>query len=100
MASDNPSPLSRENPSPTATAAGAAQRRLHASTYTSLRGVRCETQDGAVVLRGRVASFYLKQLAQEAVRHADAACSIVNELEVAACRISHTAQRGNPDRVG
>lgn len=60
-----------------------AQQRLHVSAYASaLHDVQCKAEGDAMVLRGRVSSFYFKQLAQEVVRKADGACRIVNELEV------------------
>jgi len=45
-----------------------AMRRLQASAYSELRGIRCSLQDGALVLDGIVSSYYLKQLAQTALR--------------------------------
>lgn len=67
-------------------AASIAKRSLRCGPYAVLRNVDCETRDGdgAVVLRGRVSSYYFKQLAQEAVRRTDASrrLRIVNELEV------------------
>jgi hypothetical protein len=45
-----------------------AQRRLQASAYSELREVKCSLQDGTLVLDGTVSSFYLKQLAQTALR--------------------------------
>lgn len=44
--------------------------------------LRFETCDGRVVLRGVVASYFQKQMAQEAVRRIDGVCDISNELEV------------------
>ncbi len=46
------------------------------------RKLRFERQDGRVVLRGVVSSYYQKQLAQEAVRRLDGIEQIENELEV------------------
>ncbi len=59
-----------------------AERRLQASRYAALRSIRCEFHDGVLVLHGRVASFYLKQLAQELVRHLDGVDVIANAVEV------------------
>jgi len=70
-------------PSPSAKTAGAVQQQLRTSAYVALRDVRCVADEGVVVLRGRVPSFHLKQLAQEVVRHTDGECRIVNDLEVA-----------------
>ena len=46
------------------------------------RKLHFEHQDGRVVLRGIVNSFYQKQLAQEAVRRVDGVDHIENQLEV------------------
>lgn len=46
------------------------------------RRVHFETQQGRVVLRGTVSSYYHKQLAQEAVRGLEGVDSIENRLEV------------------
>ena len=46
------------------------------------RRVHFETQEGRVVLRGTVSSYYHKQLAQEAVRRLQGVDSIENQLEV------------------
>ena len=41
-----------------------AQRRLRAAGREGLRSVECQWQDGTLVLRGIVPTYYLKQLAQ------------------------------------
>lgn len=64
------------------TATAVVQQRLRASSYPALRDVQCELIAGALVLRGRVSSFYFKQLAQEVARKADGGQAIVNELDV------------------
>jgi osmotically-inducible protein OsmY len=50
--------------------------------YVSRRNLSCETNGGRVVLRGRVQSYFQKQMAQETVRHIDGIVSIENCLEV------------------
>jgi hypothetical protein len=62
--------------------AQAAERRVQASPHFALRSVSCDYDKGILVLRGRVASYYLKQLAQEAVRKLDGVVVIVNVIEV------------------
>lgn len=59
-----------------------AQQQLKASPYRALQDVICEGRDGHLILRGRVSTFYLKQLAQELVRPIEGVRSIVNRLEV------------------
>jgi osmotically-inducible protein OsmY len=46
------------------------------------RAVSCEYDQGVLVLRGRVPSFYLKQLAQERVTSLDGISKVVNQIEV------------------
>jgi osmotically-inducible protein OsmY len=46
------------------------------------RKLRFEAQQGKVVLRGVVNSYYQKQLAQEAVRRLEGVDAVENQLEV------------------
>lgn len=60
-----------------------AQKRLQAAPYIFLRDVRCEYRQGLLILQGQVASYYEKQLAQEAVARLVGVAQVVNEIEVA-----------------
>lgn len=62
--------------------AQAAERSVHAIPHAALRSVTCDFDKGILVLRGRVKSYYLKQLAQEAVRRIAGVLVIVNVIEV------------------
>ena len=62
--------------------ASSARERLQSSAHLSLRALGCEHDEGILVLRGRVCSFYHKQLAQEAVRNVRGVNVIVNDVEV------------------
>ena len=55
---------------------------LAASPMPELRRLEVEATDEAVTLRGRVSSFYLKQMAQECVKPAVAGRRLVNRVEV------------------
>jgi osmotically-inducible protein OsmY len=56
---------------------------LNQSPYFARRGVRVEAQEeGEVVLRGTVRSYYHKQMAQEILRRVDGVRRIENRLEV------------------
>jgi len=55
---------------------------LERSPYLARRSLRFETDQGRVILRGVVGSYFQKQMAQEAVRHVDGVDEIANELEV------------------
>ena len=60
-----------------------AQSRLRTSGYHELQLVSCEFHEGVLTLRGRVSSYYLKQVAQELIRQLDGAEEVNNRLEVA-----------------
>ena len=55
---------------------------LAASPMPELRRLSVEADDEVIVLSGRVSSFYLKQMAQEAVKPAVAGRRLVNRIEV------------------
>ncbi len=56
---------------------------LETSPYFSHRSMRCETEEeGRVVLRGKVTSYFQKQMAQETVRRIDGVEAVDNLLEV------------------
>ena len=55
---------------------------LEGNPYVAHRNLRFETEEGRVVLRGVVRTYYQKQMAQEAIRHIDGVDEIANELEV------------------
>lgn len=63
-------------------AADQAARRLQESPYHELHNVRCDYHEGILTLRGRVTSFYLKQLAQTAVAKIEGVEECVNRIEV------------------
>ena len=54
------------------------------SACDELHFVSCELHEGVLTLRGRVSSFYLKQVAQTLVRALGGVGKINNRLEVAA----------------
>ncbi|HEY5310868.1 MAG TPA: BON domain-containing protein [Pirellulales bacterium] len=60
----------------------AALARLRGSSYAPLRRVRCEFVEGDLVLRGRLATFFHKQLAQELVAKVNGVERVVNQIEV------------------
>jgi len=57
-------------------------RALRATGHASLRRLDVGVRDGVVVLRGRVPTYYLKQLAQEAVLRVKGINQLSNRLEV------------------
>ena len=60
-----------------------AMNRLQTSSHFALRTVSCDYKQGVLFLRGRVPSFYQKQLAQEAMVGLPGVTQIVNQTEVA-----------------
>lgn len=59
-----------------------AKDRLQRSPYATLQRLVCHCDGDRLVLRGRLPSFYHKQLAQEAVGNIDGVVQVVNETEV------------------
>ena len=55
---------------------------LKASGYAALQGVTAEHDEGVLFLRGRVPSFYMKQIAQEVARKVHGTEILVNLLSV------------------
>jgi hypothetical protein len=63
--------------------ARAAEARLGQAAYYGLRLLSCEWRDGVLTLRGRVPSYYLKQLAQAHLQGIAGVEAIDNQLIVA-----------------
>lgn len=55
---------------------------LVASPYIQGQPVRVESDRGRVVVRGRVGSYYQKQMAQEALLRVEGVEALENQLEV------------------
>lgn len=56
---------------------------ISSNPYLTGRKLRFENEQGRVVLRGVVGSYFQKQMAQEAVRRVEGVDEIENALEVA-----------------
>ena len=59
-----------------------AERFLHSSPYLVLKNISCDYLDGVLILRGCLPSYYLKQLAQEAITDLDEVDRIENQIQV------------------
>ena len=59
-----------------------AKARLLKSPYRAIRDLSCEYVSGVLVLKGRLLTFYQKQLAQEAVGGLVGVSRIDNKTEV------------------
>jgi hypothetical protein len=68
--------------SPTTTEATHASQALRRSPIPALRKLLLEESEDAVVISGRVSSYYLKQLAQEAVMPALGGRELRNRVAV------------------
>ena len=62
--------------------AAVAEARLKSSFHPAIRTVFCKYDDGVLVLRGRVNSFFHTQLAQETVAGIEGVERVVNQIEV------------------
>ena len=60
-----------------------AERCLRCNSYLALKNVSCEYHEGVLTLRGCLATYYLKQMAQTAVARLEGVVRIVNQIEVA-----------------
>jgi hypothetical protein len=60
-----------------------AERHLRRIPYLALKAVSCDWLDGTLVLQGRLPTYYLKQVAQEAVAKLDRSLRIENLIQVA-----------------
>ena len=59
-----------------------AERRLRSNPYLALKNISCDWLDGVLVLRGWLPSYYLKQIAQEAVAALKGIERIDNQIQV------------------
>lgn len=66
----------------TATILNSAEHALKQSDYAALRGLSVEKLDDALVIYGKVPSYYMKQLAQEAVMSVRGPFALVNRVDV------------------
>jgi osmotically-inducible protein OsmY len=59
-----------------------ARQRLRKQSHLSVQRIWCEFDEGSLILRGQVPSFYHKQLAQVAVAGMKGVAQVVNDIEV------------------
>lgn len=75
--------VARSRPFVDESVAEQAENRLRANAYLALKNISCEFHEGVLTLRGCLPSYYLKQVAQEAVVATDGVERIENYIEVA-----------------
>ena len=61
-----------------------ARQRLQRDSRLALKSISCEYLNGVLVLRGRVGTFYLKQIAQELVANLEGKERVDNQIQVVA----------------
>jgi osmotically-inducible protein OsmY len=59
-----------------------AERRLRGNPYLALKNVSCEYREGVLTLRGRLPTYYLRQVARAAVAGMEGVEAIVDCIEV------------------
>jgi osmotically-inducible protein OsmY len=59
-----------------------AEDRLRRSGYLALRDIPCEVRGGVARLRGRLPTYYLRQVAQAIVAEVDGVIVVSNQIEV------------------
>lgn len=59
-----------------------AESRLQRNSYLALKHIACEYHDGVLLLRGRVPTYYLKQLALAAVAGVAGVHRVVDLIDV------------------
>ncbi len=55
---------------------------LHTSPYLALRSVKCEYDGVSIILRGRVPTFYTKQVAFTLIERMNLGAEIVDQIDV------------------
>jgi osmotically-inducible protein OsmY len=60
----------------------AGLQRLRESPYGAVRRLSCEFAGGVLTLRGNVASFFHKQIAQQSVAGLEGVAQVDNQIEV------------------
>ena len=68
--------------------------RLRRSGYPTLANVSAEVHEGALVLRGRLSTYYLKQVAQTLAAQVDGVEEVINCIEVVDSGLCRTPARG------
>ncbi len=59
-----------------------AEECLRRDSHLAQKVISCEFLNGVLILRGHLPTYYLKQIAQQAVFHLDGVDRIENQIEV------------------
>ncbi|MFB3105264.1 MAG: BON domain-containing protein [Pseudomonadales bacterium] len=68
--------------------------RLRRSGYPTLANVSAEVHEGALVLLGRLSTYYLKQVAQTLAAQVDGVEEVINRIEVVNLGLCRTPAHG------
>jgi len=79
---DMPSLQALPNPVGAASVCERAESVLRRNPYVALKNVSCDYRDGVLTLIGCLPTYYLKQIAQEAVARLEGVVRIDNRIEV------------------
>jgi hypothetical protein len=60
----------------------AATKMLQSSSYSALRGLKCEATRAVIAVHGVLPSHYLKQMAQTAIQQVEGIRGVTNLVEV------------------
>ncbi|HEV3204764.1 MAG TPA: BON domain-containing protein [Gemmataceae bacterium] len=63
-----------------------AESHLRSNSYLALKNISCEYQEGVLILKGYLPTYYLKQVAQAVVAPTEGVDRILNQIEVVAPR--------------
>jgi osmotically-inducible protein OsmY len=66
---------------------------LHENPELTGELISCGYREGMLILRGQVATYYQKRIAQELVRRLDGVVQVVNNIEVADASLTCTCRR-------
>jgi hypothetical protein len=75
-----------------------AESRLRRSAYLALQHLSCEFRAGVLTLRGRLPSYYLKQVALAVVTTVEGVQRIDDQVEVVAHPDASASSRRRPGR--
>ncbi len=82
MLTSNPVCIEPENRNSQVETKELAERCLHSNPYLALKNISCDYHNGVLVLRGCLATYYLKQLAQQVVVGLEGIGHIDNQIQV------------------
>ena len=77
-----------------------ARRLFEQSPYLPVRDLTCEFHEGALIIRGRVPTYYLKQVAQTIAQKVAGVEEILNRVEVANLSVWQPPPASVWNRVG